>query len=153
MASLTRKLSVITSNDIKPILKIAFATDNNRMVNQHFGSAKTFAIYGVNSEASSLLTIAEFCDIGVLDMEDKLVHKLELLDDCVAVYCRACGASAVKQLLERNIQPLKVPEDIAIKQLLKAFRQELNERPSYWLAKAILRQRSADRIGSWNLEY
>lgn len=67
-----------------------------------------------------------------------------MLDGCVAVYCRACGASAVRQLLAGNVQPVKVGEDATIVDLLAALQAELREGPSSWLAKAIERQRPTD---------
>ena len=39
-------------------LKIAFCTDDMKQVNQHFGSAKTFAVYAVDMEHSELLEAA-----------------------------------------------------------------------------------------------
>lgn len=151
MTNVTRKFSVISDSDDSLTLKIAFATDDNQTVNQHFGSARAFAIYAVSPESAHLVTVAEFGDLGELDNEDKLVHKLELLSDCIAVYCRACGSSAVRQLLERHIQPLKVPEDSSIKQLVRAFQRELSEGPSNWLAKAIRRQQG-DEFGFGGFE-
>lgn len=143
MSNPMRQFTVIHHSEepVAPGLLIAFATDDNHTVNQHFGSAKAFAIYEVSLQHYRMKTIAEFDDPVDLDNEDKLIHKLDLLEDCVAVYCRACGSSAVRQLLERNIQPLKLVEDAPIKSLLSAFQKELNEGPSNWLAKALLRQK------------
>jgi len=152
MTGPTRRFSVISDEDTDLGLRIAFATDDNRRVNQHFGSAKAFAIYSVSPSSFSLITMAEFDELGDLDNEDKLAAKLSFLDGCVAVYCRACGSSAVRQLLEKHIQPLKVPEDSCIKELLHAFQQELKEGPSNWLAKAIRRQQSADGFNLNDLE-
>ena len=44
-------------------LKIAFATSDMVSVNQHFGSAKSFAVYAVNIDESELMEAAQF---GVL---------------------------------------------------------------------------------------
>ena len=143
MSGLTRRFSVVGGED-ETILKIAFATSDGKNVNQHFGSSQSFAIYGINLELSNFLSIAEFTGIDDEGTDDKLAAKLDFLDGCVAVYCRACGASAVRQLLERNIQPLKCVDDSPIKELVKAFQRELNEGPSSWLAKAIMRQQGVD---------
>ena len=61
------------------------------------------------------------------------------LDGCIAVYCRACGASAVRQLLAIGVQPVKVAEAARIDELLDSLQAELREGPSTWLAKAIRR--------------
>ena len=148
MTLLKRQFLVLSDDDDGTLLKVAFATSNSQTVDQHFGSAQSFAIYGVNPESTQLLGVSEFGQLEQDGNEDKLATKLDLLDGCVAVYCRACGASAVRQLLARNVQPIKVGEDAIIVDLLAALQAELREGPSSWLAKAIERQRapSADKF-------
>ena len=52
--SLTRRLRVIRSIDggqqMEQTLKIAFASTDSKQVNQHFGSAKAFAIFAVGPD-------------------------------------------------------------------------------------------------------
>lgn len=138
MSSLTRKLDVLDDHD-NSWLKVAFASTDRQSVDQHFGSARAFVIYGINPDEFSLVTISEFGELQQDGNEDKLAIKLALLEDCIAVYCRACGASAVKQLLAKGIQPVKVSEGSQIKVLLAQLQQELREGPSSWLAKAVSR--------------
>lgn len=140
MSSLTRKLDVVSDEDSNTYLKVAFATTDRQQVDQHFGSAKSFAIYGVNQEHCTLLNICEFGDLAQDGNEDKLAVKLNVLADVIAVYCRACGASAVRQLLASGIQPVKVAEGAMVEELLDALQQELQDGPSSWLAKALARQ-------------
>ena len=141
MSTLTRKLDVISDEGEGTFLKVAFATTDRHQVDQHFGSARAFAIYGVNQDQRALLNVCEFGELAQDGNEDKLAIKLELLEDCIAVYCRACGASAVKQLLAAGIQPVKVAEGALVDELLDALQHELSEGPSTWLAKAVSRQR------------
>lgn len=144
MTMLKRQFQVLSDDDDSTLLKVAFATSNSQTVDQHFGSAQSFAIYGVNPETSRLLGVSEFGRLEQDGNEDKLATKLDLLDGCIAVYCRACGASAVRQLLARNVQPVKVGEDAQISELIAALQAELREGPSAWLAKAIERQWPSD---------
>lgn len=143
MANPTRQLQVL-DNDDDVLLKVAFASSDRQTVNQHFGSSKSFVIYGVNPEAMKLLSVVEFGELEQDGNEDKLVTKLDLLEGCVAVYCCACGASAVRQLMAKNINPVKVTEGARIEDLLAAFQTELREGPSSWLAKAIRRVSSGN---------
>ena len=138
MCAMTRQLHVLEEND-GTLLRVAFATSDRECVDQHFGSANSFAIYGVNSDTARLLSISEFGDLAQDGNEDKLATKMNVLDDSIAVYCLACGASAVRQLLARGIQPIKVPEVTEISQLIGALQDELRAGPSSWLAKAIAR--------------
>lgn len=121
-------------------LKIAFASSDMKHVNQHFGSAKSFAIYSINPQQIQFIEAAQFGVLAQDGNEDKLSVKFDLLKDCVAVYCQAVGASAVKQLVARGIQPVKVHEGSPIESLLKDLQQELVSGPSSWLARAIKTQ-------------
>jgi len=134
-----RRLEVIDDTDDSTLLKVAFATGDRLTVDQHFGSARSFVICGVDQDQSKFLSVTEFAELQDDVMEDKLADKLELLSGCIAVYCRACGASAVRQLMALGIQPVKVTEGMEISDLLQALQKELRQGPSSWLAKAIKR--------------
>jgi nitrogen fixation protein NifX len=125
-------------------LKIAFATTDMETVNQHFGSAKSFAIYAVNMDDAQLLEAAEFGELQQDGNEDKLSVKIELLNGCAAVYCQAVGGSAINQLIAKNIQPVKVHEGGRIKDLIVDLQNEMKAGPSSWLAKAINQHKSPD---------
>jgi nitrogen fixation protein NifX len=125
-------------------LKVAFASTDMTTVNQHFGSAKAFAVYGVDREHAQLVEVAQFGDLEQDGNEDKLASKIQLLDGCAAVYCQAVGASAIKQLLAAGVQPVKVHEGSQIKDLLADLQTEINAGPSSWLAKAINKQKAVD---------
>ena len=125
-------------------IKVAFATSDMQCVNQHFGSAEKFAIYAVNPEQYEFLEAAQFGQLEQDGNEDKLSVKLELLTGCAAVYCQAIGASAIKQVIARGIQPVKVHEGSAITQLLQDLQSEMQSGPSSWLAKAIHHPKTPD---------
>lgn len=154
-----RSLAVIDDVDQSTLLKVAFATSDRKTVDQHFGASRSFAIYGVDMEQARLLSVTEFPELVFNDdnpdaYEDKLAAKLDLLQGCIAVYCRACGASAVRQLIAAGIQPVKVSEGMAIDDLIDALQQELRQGPSTWLAKAINRGKAAGdyRFDSMEME-
>ncbi|MEE2730203.1 MAG: NifB/NifX family molybdenum-iron cluster-binding protein [Pseudomonadota bacterium] len=154
MAGPTRQLRVLDDSQSATLMKVAFASSDRKVVDQHFGSACSFVIYGVDVGQAQLLTVSEFAEISPEDTEDKLAGKLALLQGCIAVYCRACGASAVRQLLELGVQPVKVTEGARIEDLIESLQQELREGPSSWLAKAIQRGRTmaADKFDAMDAE-
>ena len=125
-------------------LKVAFATTDMETVNQHFGSAKSFAIYAVDMENSELLEAAQFGELSQDGNEDKLSVKIDLLKDCAAVYCQAIGGSAINQLILKNIQPVKVHDGSKIKDLIIDLQNEIKAGPSNWLAKAINQHKKPD---------
>lgn len=125
-------------------IKVAFATTDMVHVNQHFGSAKSFAVYAVNPEQAEILEAAQFGELAQDGNEDKLSVKLQLLEGCAAVYCQAVGASAIKQIIAHGIQPIKVHEGSMIKDLLADLQAEMKSGPSSWLAKAINQNKGPD---------
>jgi nitrogen fixation protein NifX len=125
-------------------LKVAFATRDMKHVDQHFGAAKSFAIYAVDPKRLRLVEASEFRQRGMDGNEDKLGAKIAALDGCIAVYSQAVGASAIRRLKAKGIQPVKVSPGVRIRDLLESLQDELVEGPSYWLAKAIAITRPAD---------
>ncbi len=121
-------------------VKIAFATSDRRAVNQHFGAAESFAIYEVGESETRLIEVAEFIETAMDGHEGKLAAKVELLDDCAAVYCNAVGASAIQQLLAASIQPMRVDEGTLIDELLVGLQKNLVGDPPVWLAKHLKKQ-------------
>lgn len=143
---LERRMRVMNKTDKEEQvgLNIAFATTNMETVNQHFGSAQQFAIYCVDPEQASLQEAAEFGKLAQDGNEDKLEAKLDMLKGCSAVYCQAVGSSAVRQLMMRGVQPIKVVEGAVISDLIESLQDEMRQGPSAWLAKAISTQKGPD---------
>ena len=125
-------------------IKIAFATSDMSHVNQHFGSAKSFAVFAINPDDAKLLEASQFGQLDQDGNEDKLVSKLVALEGCAAVYCHAIGSSAVRQLVARGVQPVKVSDNVPIDDLIEMLQDEMRVGPSAWLAKAIGKQKGPD---------
>ncbi len=146
--TISRRMRILPDSEERPLMdtaiKVAFATKDLKTVNQHFGSAQTFAVYAVNPERAELAEVAEFGQLDQDGNEDKLGAKIALLEGCAAVYCQAVGASAIRQLVSKGIQPVKVYEGSAIADLLRDLQDELVSGPSAWLAKALARQQGPD---------
>lgn len=144
--ALQRHLKIVdydtSDENIDAALKVAFATTDMKHVNQHFGSAESFAIFAVDMERASLLEALQFDLPEHSGEEDKLAVKLESLEGCIAVYSQAIGASALGQLKSRGIQPVKVSSGTSIPELLESLRGELAAGPAAWLARAIESQRT-----------
>lgn len=149
---LQRRMQVIDSSTpdkdeaafIDSALKIAFATSDMAHVDQHFGSAKSFAVYAINPDDAKLLEASQFGQLDQDGDEDKLVSKLAALEGCAAVYCHAIGSSAVRQLVAQGVQPVKVSDNVAISDIIEMLQDEMRVGPSAWLAKAIDKQRGPD---------
>lgn len=137
MSGLKRSLEIIAQDDTSTLLKVAFASSDHVLVDQHFGSTTQLVVYGVNPDQCQLLSVTQFAEISDSESEQKLAEKLTALENCIAVYSRACGASAVRRLLEQGVQPVKVADGAEVSELLDALQKELISGPSAWLAKAV----------------
>lgn len=125
------------------MLRIAFASNDRCTVNQHFGAAEGFVIYGLEAGRANLLSVAKF-DVSNMDgNEDKLATKIDALAGCSAVYCQAIGGSAVRQLLARGIQPVRLDEAESIDGILRQLDQAAGDGSIPWLTKALRRNNAA----------
>jgi len=156
--TLQRKLKIVsddsTSTGATTAIKVAFASADRKHIDQHFGAAEGFVLYKVWPTGYELLEVTQF---GRLDMdgnEDKLGTKIEVLRDCVAVYCQAVGASAIGQLRAAGVHPIKVAPQTLISGLLRELQVELRDGPSAWLARAIEQRqpRTDDRFDAMESE-
>jgi nitrogen fixation protein NifX len=149
---LLRRMQVIDSVDETlsndPVaevgVRVGFATKDMAAVNQHFGSADSLVIYSIDPDDSRLLEVFQFGQLEQDGNEGKLEEKITALNGCAAVYCHAIGSSAVRQLLAKGVQPVKVTDNIAINDLIELLQEEMHSGPSSWLAKAIDRQNGPD---------
>lgn len=126
------------------MLKVAFASDDNETVNQHFGAAIGFAVFALDGERAQLVQVAEFPPQTMDGNENKLPAKIAALDGCAAVYCLAAGASAVKQLLAAGVQPVRLDDESPIEPLLKQINAAISDGGIGWVDKAMKTARDAD---------
>lgn len=135
-----RHLKLVHSTETRQVMsvKIAFASSDRRLVDQHFGAAEAFVLYALAEDDARMIEAVEFhdADTAMDGHEGKLARKIALLHGCAAVYCNAVGASAIKQLLAAGIQPMKVEEGAVIDELLCGLNQSIKASPPAWLAKA-----------------
>ena len=121
-------------------MKVAFATQDLKRVDAHFGWAKNIAIYEISEDASQLVEAVQFDgDLQEDGNEDKLAPKIEAIKDCTILYVAAIGGSGAARVVANNIHPIKVnqPEDIG--EILEKLRAVLNGTPPPWLRKALQR--------------
>lgn len=101
------------------LYKVAFASSDGKVVNQHFGKANKFLIFQVkDNEAEYLETRdnkAHFCGCDI----DKLVN---LIEDCKAVFVTNIGYVALTILKVNGIKAFETPYYIndIIKQILSS---------------------------------
>src|SRR4030066_453363 len=100
-------------------MKIAFATQDLKRVDAHFGGAKNIAIYEVTPEGHRFLEAVQFDgDLQEDGNEDKLAPKLEVIKDCAILYVAAIGGSGAARVVASNIHPIQVQEPEVIDDIL-----------------------------------
>lgn len=139
-------------------MKVAFATSNRVSVDQHFGASTGFAIYGIDETRTRLIELVEFPEDAVTasaagkpaepggGSHSRLAEKIVALDGCAAVYCLAVGGAAVRQLLARGIQPMRLDDAAPIDALLDELRRLAHVGGVAWIDRAVRRARGRDGV-------
>lgn len=106
-------------------MKIAIASTDGKVVNQHFGKADKFYIVEANEntykfELIEIRSVKPVCHNG--DHNDKqMTEAVERISDCQYVLVSRIGMRAGDELGKRGIQVFELPEvlDVAVEKLIK----------------------------------
>lgn len=153
----SRRLQLVWSIKQEPeaVIKVAFASTDRARVNQHFGAAEGFVVYEVTPDKATLVGVAEFAEEAMDGNEDKLGAKVDFLEGCAAVYVMAIGASAIKKLMAKGIQPIRINEVDAVDDLLVEISRAMGEGGVAWIDRAVAAQSKAkaeDRFAGMEAE-
>lgn len=119
-------------------MKVAFATQDLKRVDAHFGWARNISIYELEPEGHKFLETIEFQgDLQEDGDEDKLAPKIEAVKDCAILYVAAIGGSGAARVVAKNIHPMKVSKPENIEELLDKLQAVLNGNPPPWLRKVM----------------
>lgn len=117
-------------------IKIAFATDNRKEINEHFGHTGKFSVYEVSEESYGFVRDVCLGSSGD-EQDDKIAERLNALSGCAIVYCTAIGGIAAARLVKQKIHPIKVEAGYPIEDALCRLRMRLKDNPPIWLKKAL----------------
>ena len=119
-------------------MKVAFATQDLKRVDAHFGWAKNIAIYEVTPDGNQFVTVIQFDgELAEDGNEDKLAPKLDAIKDCAILYVAAIGGSGAARVIALKIHPIKVNEPEVISDILNKLQGVLRDAPPPWLKKAL----------------
>ncbi|AHF02463.1 FeMo cofactor biosynthesis protein NifB [Marichromatium purpuratum 984] len=128
-------LSTLSTTRPRPVThaaRIAVASSDARLVDQHFGHAERFLVYEVDEQGERLLDErplarycngAEHCD----EDDDALAPALAALADCAMVLCSRIGLAPWERLETAGIRPNGELAMLPIEQALRAAHRELAE--------------------------
>lgn len=133
-------------------MKVAFATQDLKRVDAHFGWAKNIAIYELSADGYKFLEAIQFeGDLQEDGNEDKLAPKLDAIKDCTILYVAAIGGSGAARVVAQGIHPMKVAQPEFITDLLEKLQDVLRGTPPPWLRK-VLAKSNKDQERSFDFE-
>jgi predicted Fe-Mo cluster-binding NifX family protein len=95
-------------------VKIAFASSDDRTVNEHFGRARSFLIYRIHDDRHELIEKRELAPacVGQSHDDDALARSALVLADCRGVVAAQIGAGAIDALIMHRIMAFTLPGTI-----------------------------------------
>lgn len=128
----------------EPKLRIAVATQDGRMLNAHFGSAKRFAVYEVSQDAYRHLETISFEVVSDgtgdhrPDADDRNQAKIDALQGVAVLFVLAIGGPVAARVIQARIHPVKLPSPEPIADVIVRVQGMLGggERPA-WFAKVL----------------
>jgi nitrogen fixation protein NifX len=126
-------------------LKIAFATQDLRRVDAHFGSAPALVIYEVGPTDYRFLEAVQFDAVsnqnGIhlddADGEDRIGAKVAALTGCALLFSLAIGGVAAARVVNNRVYPLKLPQPEAIADVIGRVQAMMNGTPPPWMRKIL----------------
>lgn len=104
--------------------RVAFASSDGKVANEHFGRAKKFHIVEINDEGYVFVESRDNIPVcnNFQHSEDDLINSINIIKDCKAVFVARIGKEAQKRVEQSGILAIEAPyfiEDI-IQELLHA---------------------------------
>lgn len=121
-------------------MKIAFATQDLKRVDAHFGWAENIMVYDLTPQGHTFVETFTFDgDLQEDGNEDKLAPKIEAIKDCAVLYVAAIGGSAAARIVVNKIHPVKLKEPEPIIDILEKMQTVVQGTPPPWLRKAMMK--------------
>lgn len=126
-------------------LKIAFATQDLKRVDCHFGSAPAIVIYEVGLTDYRFLEAVQFdavsnqngVHIDDNESDDRIGAKVQALTGCAMVFSLAIGGVAAARVVNNKVYPLKLPAPEAITDVIGRVQTMMKGTPPPWMRKLL----------------
>lgn len=129
-------------------MKIAFATTDGVMVDEHFGRAGMFAVYELTKDGYRFIEMRKFAEGRDVEIEstkgmgevheDRVQRKVDKLSDCKIIYLMEIGGPSAARLARKGIMPIKVKEVVSIEESMRKLMETARTSPPIWLRKAMI---------------
>lgn len=119
-------------------MKVAFATEDGKHVNAHFGRCGCFSVFELDAEGYRWLTARGIAEDRAGQAEsDKIEKRVDAVKDCTLLFLNQIGPTAAAKVTRAGVMPLKVEEGTEIIGQLERLKDMLKNKPPLWLAKAM----------------
>jgi nitrogen fixation protein NifX len=131
-------------------MKVGFATNDNILINDHFGWAKNFAIYEINMDGFKFLENRYFEE--EVEEINKIDRKIEKLRDVKIIFIESIGGTAAARVVKSGIYPVvkkgigAKPAPLRIDDVMEELRDVLSKNPPPWLKKIILKEKESGQV-------
>jgi nitrogen fixation protein NifX len=145
-----RRLRLIDGAGAAPVvkedglMKVAFATNDLKRVDAHFGGAKQMVFYEITGETSRLIEAVQFdhhsAEDGAhdpSDNDDRLGPKVDSLKGCSLLFVLAIGGPAAARVIGLKVHPIKLPAVETIPDVISRVQGMLKGNPPPWLRKVL----------------
>lgn len=120
------------------MIKVAFASKDGKIVNEHFGWCENFYIYGVDSQSIEFIKEVESLEKHENEL-DKLEYKIDCIKGSDILYVTQIGPKAANMVKYAGTYPMKSStEDEKIEDVLISI-QKLIENPPLWLKRILVK--------------
>ena len=142
-----RRLHLVEAKDetdsLPGALKVAFATQDLRHVDAHFGSAPAIVIYEVSPTESRFIEAVQFDAVSSQDGrhsedgDDRVGAKIEAITGCAMLFSLAIGGVAAARVVNANVYPLKLPTAEVISDVIGRLQVQMSGTPPPWMRKLL----------------
>jgi nitrogen fixation protein NifX len=117
-------------------MKIAFATQDLRRIDAHFGEARHIAIYEVGATTHRFLEVVQFDGVGA---------RIDAVAGCAMLITLAIDGAQAAQVVGKHVYPVKVTAPEAIIDVIGRVQSMLRGSPSPWLRQLMNRNDVSDQ--------
>lgn len=120
--------------DMPGSIRVACASNNDELLDGHFGSAERFLIYQVSTSELRLIAVRPTLEAD--QAEDRNKARAEIINDCQVAYFQSIGGPAAAKVVRAGVHPVKVAKGGVARELLVQLQKSLASPPP-WLAKVM----------------
>lgn len=118
-------------------MKVAFATEDGKRVDSHFGRCACFSVFEINESEYQWLAAREISETGLQVESEKIEKRVDAVKDCTLLFVCQIGPTAAARVTRAGVMPLKVEEGTEIVGQLERLQTMLKNKPPLWLVKAM----------------